>query len=35
MTPATQLAPGTATCCALGPADAGRLDAVTGELPLL
>lgn len=31
----TQLAPGTATCCALGPAEDSRLDAVTGELPLL
>jgi peptidyl-tRNA hydrolase, PTH2 family len=31
----TQLAPGTATCCALGPAEATRLDPVTGELPLL
>jgi peptidyl-tRNA hydrolase, PTH2 family len=31
----TQLAPGTATCCALGPAAASLIDAVTGELPLL
>ncbi len=31
----TQLPPGTPTCCALGPADASRLDAVTGELSLL
>ncbi len=31
----TQLAPGTATCCAIGPADAARVDAVTGGLPLL
>ena len=31
----TQLPPGTATCCALGPADASRLDAVTGDLSLL
>jgi peptidyl-tRNA hydrolase, PTH2 family len=31
----TQLAPGTATCCAIGPADAARVDAVTGGLALL
>jgi PTH2 family peptidyl-tRNA hydrolase len=31
----TQLPPGTATCCAIGPAQADRIDAVTGELPLL
>jgi PTH2 family peptidyl-tRNA hydrolase len=31
----TQLAPGTATCCALGPAEVSRIDAVTGGLPLL
>ncbi|HEY2575340.1 MAG TPA: peptidyl-tRNA hydrolase Pth2 [Streptosporangiaceae bacterium] len=31
----TQLAPGTATCCAIGPAEADRIDAVTGELSLL
>lgn len=31
----TQLAPGTPTCCAIGPAEAGRIDAVTGELSLL
>ncbi len=31
----TQLAPGTATCCAVGPAEAARVDAVTGGLALL
>jgi peptidyl-tRNA hydrolase, PTH2 family len=31
----TQLTPGTATCCAIGPADAARVDAVTGGLVLL
>jgi PTH2 family peptidyl-tRNA hydrolase len=31
----TQLAPGTATCCAIGQADAARVDAVTGDLALL
>jgi PTH2 family peptidyl-tRNA hydrolase len=31
----TQVTPGTLTCCALGPAEGGRIDAVTAELPLL
>jgi PTH2 family peptidyl-tRNA hydrolase len=31
----TQLAPGTLTCCAVGPAAADRIDAVTGSLSLL
>jgi peptidyl-tRNA hydrolase, PTH2 family len=31
----TQVSPGTLTCCAIGPADARRIDAVTGELSLL
>jgi PTH2 family peptidyl-tRNA hydrolase len=31
----TQVTPGTLTCCALGPAESGRVDAVTAELPLL
>jgi peptidyl-tRNA hydrolase, PTH2 family len=31
----TQIAAGTATCCAIGPAEADRIDAVTGELSLL
>ena len=31
----TQLEPGTTTCCAVGPAQAGRVDAVTGALSLL
>jgi peptidyl-tRNA hydrolase, PTH2 family len=31
----TQVAPGTPTCCAVGPASADRIDAVTGGLPLL
>jgi peptidyl-tRNA hydrolase, PTH2 family len=31
----TQLAPGTPTCCAIGPAENARVDAVTGRLPLL
>lgn len=31
----TQLAPGTATCCAIGPAEASRIDAITSELSLL
>jgi len=31
----TQVDPGTVTCCAVGPADSDRIDAVTGELSLL
>jgi peptidyl-tRNA hydrolase, PTH2 family len=31
----TQVTPGTLTCCAIGPAPDGRIDAVTGELSLL
>ena len=31
----TQLAPGTPTCCAIGPAENSRIDAVTGGLSLL
>ena len=31
----TQVAPGTATCCAVGPADSERVDQVTAGLPLL
>jgi peptidyl-tRNA hydrolase, PTH2 family len=31
----TQVSPGTPTCCALGPADSTRIDAVTGGLSLL
>jgi PTH2 family peptidyl-tRNA hydrolase len=31
----TQVAAGAATCCALGPADSARVDAVTASLPLL
>jgi peptidyl-tRNA hydrolase, PTH2 family len=31
----TQVTPGTATCCALGPAESHRIDAVTAGLPLL
>ena len=31
----TQVAPGTATCCAIGPADSDRVDRVTAGLPLL
>ena len=31
----TQVEPGTVTCCAVGPADSARVDAVTGELSLL
>lgn len=31
----TQVAPGTPTCCAVGPADSARIDAVTGGLSLL
>jgi len=31
----TQLAPGTPTCCAIGPAQNARIDAVTGGLSLL
>ena len=31
----TQVAEGTPTCCAIGPAAADRIDAVTGELSLL
>jgi len=31
----TQVTPGTVTCCALGPADSGRIDGVTGDLALL
>jgi peptidyl-tRNA hydrolase, PTH2 family len=31
----TQVAEGTATCCAIGPAPADRIDMITGELTLL
>ncbi|HEY2551057.1 MAG TPA: aminoacyl-tRNA hydrolase [Streptosporangiaceae bacterium] len=31
----TQVPSGTPTCCAIGPAEAARLDEVTGRLPLL
>jgi len=31
----TQVEPGTVTCCAVGPADSVRVDALTGELSLL
>ena len=31
----TQVAPGTLTCCAVGPADSARIDPVTAELTLL
>jgi len=31
----TQVEPGTVTCCAIGPADITRIDAVTGGLSLL
>lgn len=31
----TQVAAGTPTCCAVGPAPDARIDEVTGELPLL
>jgi peptidyl-tRNA hydrolase, PTH2 family len=31
----TQVSAGTLTCCAVGPADAARIDAVTGGLSLL
>ncbi len=31
----TQVSPGTQTCCALGPADSSRIDAVTAGLSLL
>ena len=31
----TQVEPGTATCCAVGPADSVRVDALTGGLSLL
>ena len=31
----TQVEPGTATCCAIRPADGARVDALTGELSLL
>jgi PTH2 family peptidyl-tRNA hydrolase len=31
----TQVEPGTVTCCAVGPADSDRVDALTGELSLL
>jgi PTH2 family peptidyl-tRNA hydrolase len=31
----TQLEPGTTTCCAVGPAEASRIDDVTAELSLL
>ena len=31
----TQLTPGTPTCCAIGPAESARIDAVTGGLSLL
>jgi peptidyl-tRNA hydrolase len=30
----TQLPAGTVSCCAIGPADAAAVDAVTGALPL-
>jgi peptidyl-tRNA hydrolase len=29
------VAPGTMTCCAIGPADSARMDPVTAELSLL
>jgi PTH2 family peptidyl-tRNA hydrolase len=31
----TQLVPGTPTCCAIGPAENSRIDAITGGLALL
>lgn len=31
----TQIAPGTITSCAIGPADEGKIDAITGKLKLL
>lgn len=31
----TQVAEGTPTCCAIGPAEASKIDAITGELSLL
>jgi peptidyl-tRNA hydrolase, PTH2 family len=31
----TQVAPGTLTCCAIGPADGGRVDEATAGLSLL
>lgn len=31
----TQVAPGTVTCCAVGPADSARIDPVTADLGLL
>jgi PTH2 family peptidyl-tRNA hydrolase len=31
----TQLPSGTLTCCAIGPANERRIDALTGDLPLL
>jgi PTH2 family peptidyl-tRNA hydrolase len=31
----TQVAPGTVTCCAVGPGPADRVDAVVGDLSLL
>jgi PTH2 family peptidyl-tRNA hydrolase len=31
----TQVAEGTPTCCAIGPAEASRIDAITGDLSLL
>jgi peptidyl-tRNA hydrolase, PTH2 family len=31
----TQVSPGTQTCCALGPAEGSRIDAVTAGLSLL
>jgi PTH2 family peptidyl-tRNA hydrolase len=31
----TQVTPGTLTCCALGPAESRRIDAVTARLSLL
>jgi len=29
------VAPGTVTCCAVGPADSARMDPVTADLTLL
>lgn len=31
----TELAPGTQTCAAIGPAEDRRIDAITGDVPLL
>jgi peptidyl-tRNA hydrolase, PTH2 family len=31
----TQVAPGTLTCCAVGPAESQRVDEITAGLPLL